>query len=261
MVEVTGAPADPVPRKRVLLTGAAGRIGSGFFEACGERYDFTLVDRSADLLQDRNLDRHERVVLDLVDYDRVLTVCSGIDTVVHLGADPSPEAGFDNSLLANNIRATYSVFSAAVAAGCARVVFASSIHAVLGHPRRSWPIQESALIWPVNMYGVSKCTGESIARQFASSKGLPSIAIRIASYEAPWIATHPDRGVLSSYLSSRDMNQLLCRCIDTDEIDFAIVHGQSNNQQPHLSLDGTTALLGYRPDDDGYAVYGEQPAG
>ena len=35
--------------------------------------------------------------------------CEQIDTVVHLAADPSPEADFHDSLLENNFQGTYNV--------------------------------------------------------------------------------------------------------------------------------------------------------
>ena len=70
---------------------------------------------------------HRRLMIDLTDFDAVLDACDGIDTIVHLGADPSPEADFDGSLLDNNIRATYNVFEAAARSGCERVIVASSI--------------------------------------------------------------------------------------------------------------------------------------
>jgi hypothetical protein len=44
----------------------------------------------------------ERIVLDVADLNAVRGACAGIDPVVHLAADPSPEADFYGSLLDNN---------------------------------------------------------------------------------------------------------------------------------------------------------------
>ena len=52
------------------------------------------------------------------------------------------------------------------------------------------------------------------------------------------------------------MNQLFRLSIDAADIDFAVVHGISNNRIKRLSLVETTELLGYQPVDDGYEVYG-----
>ncbi len=241
--------------RRVLLTGAAGRIGTAFYAEFQNRYWFRLADYN-DEIKDRPLTAdHDAVVVDITQFDQLLAACDGIDTVVHLAADPSPEADFHESLLQNNIAGTYNVFRAAAESGCRRVIFASSVHAVLGYPE-SEPVPEAAPVWPVNMYGVSKCFGEATARKFATSEGLSSIAIRIGAYEAPWIAENPAPIHSKTYLSPRDMNHLLCRCIDIEDLPFAILHGVSNNRQKRLSIDETRRIVGYEPLDDGFEKYG-----
>jgi nucleoside-diphosphate-sugar epimerase len=237
----------------VLLTGAAGRIGSAFYAANENRYRFRLADRDVGGL--RFARSNNVVALDIADIDGCRDACSGIDTVVHLAADPSPEADFAGSLLQNNILGAYNVFRAAADAGCRRVVYASSLHAVAGYPIEA-EAGPDAPVWPLNMYGVSKCFGEATARYFAEVEGLSSIAIRIGAYEAPWIRDDPSRETLSGFVSARDMNQLLVRCIETLDIPFAIVHGISNNRIKRVSLTETVALLGYEPQDDGFAIYG-----
>ncbi|MGH2531271.1 MAG: NAD-dependent epimerase/dehydratase family protein, partial [Thermomicrobiales bacterium] len=112
-----------------LLTGAAGRIGTAFFDQERDRYRFRLADREQSDLSSRDTGEHEVVTLDVADLDAVQRACAGgpsgaIDTVVHLAADPSPAADFYGSLLENNIKGTYNVFQAARDQGCARVVFA-----------------------------------------------------------------------------------------------------------------------------------------
>jgi nucleoside-diphosphate-sugar epimerase len=192
--------------------------------------------------------------LDVADLGQCRVACEGIDVVVHLAADPSPEADFHDSLLENNVTGTYNIFRAAKDAGCRRVVFASSVHAILGYPDQP-PILPDAAVRPMNMYGVSKCFGEAVALQFAYAEGLSSIAIRIGAYDPPWKPEELTSRNLSAYLSRRDMNQLLTRCIETPDIDFAIVHGISNNRIKLLDLTETRALLGYEPQDDGFALH------
>src|SRR5688500_14266082 len=96
-------------RRFVLLTGAAGRIGSAFREAYGERYRFRLGDLRIDTLGETPGVGHEIVHLDIADAAACREACAGIDTVIHLAADPSPEADWESSLLPNNIRGTVNV--------------------------------------------------------------------------------------------------------------------------------------------------------
>ena len=170
-------------RRFLLLTGAAGRIGSAFREAHGERYRFRLVDLSTDTLAETPGTDHEIVHRDIADAEACREACAGIDTVIHLAADPSPEADWESSLLPNNIRGTVNVFRAAHEAGCRRVVFASSVHAV-GGPQNEEAIADDAPPRPVNLYGASKAFGEAVAATY-SAAGLSGIAIRIGAYDAP----------------------------------------------------------------------------
>lgn len=242
---------------RILLTGAAGRIGAAFYREVGDRYWFRLADRETTGLAPR--EDHEAVRLDVADLDACRAACAGIDAVVHLAADPEPSADFYGSLLDNNIKGTYNVFRAAKDAGARRVVFASSIHAVAGYPMET-PIPSDVPVRPLNMYGVSKCFGEAAAACFAASEGLSTIAVRIGAYDAPWIREQPNPRVLSAYVSPRDLNQLLVRALEAPpELRHAIVAGQSNNRRQRLDLTETRRLLGYEPQDDGFALFGVEP--
>ena len=154
--------AEYTPNKRgnqrgVLLTGAAGRIGTAFYRETAERYWFRLADRDIQSLESRA--DHETTAFDIVDPESCRSACEGIDAVVHLAADPSPNAGFYESLLDNNIKGAFNIFRAAKNAGCCRVVFASSVHAVAGYPLDT-PIPTDVTVSPVAIYGASKCFRE-----------------------------------------------------------------------------------------------------
>ncbi len=241
--------------RSVLLTGAAGRIGSSFFAHAADRYHFRLADRRTESLAGAVDRGHEVIALDVADADACQEACRGIDTVIHLAADPSPRADFYGSLLENNIKGTYNIFRAAKDQGCMRVVFASSVHAVAGYPVDVQPQVES-MVRPINMYGVTKCFGEAVAACFAYSEGLSSIAIRIGAYDADWMRKAPSAEDMSAFLSHRDMNHLLDRCVETPDIPFAIVHGISNNRFKRLDITRTRELLGYEPRDDAFKIFG-----
>jgi nucleoside-diphosphate-sugar epimerase len=241
----------------VLLTGAAGRIGTAFFQGTCDRYRFRLADRDISSLKAAG--GHESVEFDVADLDACRAACDGMDAVVHLAADPSPEAAFYPSLLENNIKGVFNVFRAAKDAGCRRVVFASSVHAVLGYSR-DLPVPTDVPVRPVNLYGASKCFGEAIAAAFAYGEDLPAIAIRIGAYEAPWVHDAPTPANLAAYVSPRDLNQLIVRSLEAPpDLRFAIVNGQSNNRIKRLDLTSTRELLGYAPEDDAFTLFNVLP--
>jgi nucleoside-diphosphate-sugar epimerase len=248
-----------MPKKTILLTGASGRIGSSFFRSTAERYAFRLVDRVVPVFDEETNAGYEALVLDLADLNACQQACQGIDTVIHLAADPRFTADFYESLLHNNILATYNIFRAAKDQGCQRVIVASSVQTILGYP---YDVQAGvdAPRRPVNMYGVSKGFAEDVAACFAAAEGLSSIAVRIGAYEAllndpDWLSSDPSALRLSEYVSARDLNQLLVGCVETPNISFAIAQGISNNRFKRLDLSNTRELFGYAPQDDAFELF------
>jgi uronate dehydrogenase len=234
-------------RKRVLITGAAGLIGSFVRKALVDRY----VMRLTDIVPIDEPRDHEVMQADITDIDQMRRACEGMDVVLHLAADPDASADFCQSLLPLNIIGAYNVFQAAKEKGCQRVVFASSIHAMLGYPREA-SAREDMPVNPANFYGVTKCFGEALGRYY-SHQMLSSLAIRIGAVRRQQ-DVDPDRpeserGEGEAWISERDLVQLIQCCIDVEDIDFAIVHAQSGQKKPHLNIAHTQEIVGYEPQD------------
>lgn len=246
-------------RPFVLLTGAAGRIGGAFRRSMGTRFRFRLADLVGDGLGDTPGDGHEKMVLDIRDGEAVRRACEGVDGVLHLAADPSPDADWEASLLPVNVQGTLNVLRGAEEAGCRRVVLASSLHAVGGYPLDR-PIPHDAPPRPVNLYGASKAAGEALGAVFAS-RGMTVLAARIGAYDAPWLHADPQPGPgdVAAWVSARDLDDLLRLCLTEPVRGFHTVYGVSDNRPNRVDLSGTRALLGYVPADDGWAELGIAP--
>lgn len=236
-------------RRRVLITGAAGRIGIALAAHACHLYDLTLMVRRGEN-KDIRLSEPARVFAgELEDLDSLKRAFTGIDTIVHLAATPDPSATW-KEILADNIVGLYNTFTAAKAAGCRRVVYASSIHAVSGYPA-DVQVKTSEPVNPGDLYGVSKCFGEALGRYMAEQEGLSVIAIRIGAFQ-------PDRSIsdkgglsmLTEWVSERDLVQLIERCVDDSAIRFAIFHGLSDNKFKRLDISDAREKLGYAPMDD-----------
>lgn len=238
--------------RRVLVTGATGRIGSYFAEHAGSRYDLRLTDLPGSDLAD--VAEHGEVLEgDLTNLEVARELCAGMDTVVHLAADPDPAATW-SALLPANIIATYNTMTAAVGAGCRRLVYASSIHAVSGYPP-DVQVKTSEPVNPGDLYGVTKCFGEALGRYVAEQEGLSVVAVRIGAAQ-PQTEARPAQNLslLDAFVSQQDLQQLLERCIELPHARYAIVHGLSDNRFKRLDLSDTRALTGYRPVDDAAAL-------
>ena len=244
-------------KRRILITGGCGKIGSYFAKFALNKYVIRIVDRVA-----WDTTRHgpfpdESVVLDLQNLAACQQACEGIDMVIHLAADPSPEAGFVDSLLGNNIIAVYNMFRAAKDAGCQRFIFASSVHAVAAYPA-DIQVKVNMPVRPKNLYGVSKCFGEALAAYFAFNEGLPSIVLRIGAYLFPEEYQHLSSAERDAFLSPDDFNDLLIQCLETPHITFAIAHAISDNKFKRLDLTETKELLGYQPKADAFYIHNEE---
>jgi nucleoside-diphosphate-sugar epimerase len=238
-------------RRRVLVTGAAGNIGSYFAEHSHDKYDLRLMIR--DPRKREQIDGlkgfGEVVSGDVTDLERMKKLCQGIDTVLHLAADPSPSATWE-SLLPANFIGTYNTFVAARSARCRRVVFASSIHAVSGYPA-DVQVKTNEPVNPGDLYGVSKCFGEALGRYMAEREGLSCIALRIGGFQ-PHETARSEQGlfILDAWVSRRDLNQLIERSIDVEGLQFAILHGLSDNRFKRMDITDARELVGYAPQDD-----------
>jgi hypothetical protein len=247
----TGALAEAAPeRRRVLVTGAAGHIGSYFAEHSHHKYDLVLLECELDEETDKIKNFGELVPGDITDLDHMKEVCRGVDTVLHLAADPSPAAPW-SSVRDLNITGTYNTYVAAKAAGCRRVIYASSIHAVSGYPA-DVQVKTNEPVNPGDLYGVSKCFGEAMGRYMAEQENLSVIALRIGAFQPLESARDEERGLrmLDAWVSRRDLNQLIEKCIDVENIRFAIFHGLSDNRFKRLDISDARELVGYAPQDD-----------
>jgi len=245
-----GSLAQSTPaRRRVLVTGAAGNIGAYFAEHSHQNYDLRLMVHQLDQRAEALRRFGEVVTGELNDLARLKELCRDIDTVVHLAGEPDPGAAWA-SLLESNIVGTYNLLVAAKAAGCRRVIYASSIHAVSGYPA-DVQVKTTEPVNPGDLYGVTKCFGEALGRYMAEQEGLSVIALRIGAFQ-PIEAAREEGSIemLDAFVSQRDLNQLIERCIDVESITFAILHGLSDNRFKRLDISDARALVGYQPQDD-----------
>ncbi len=234
--------------RRVLITGAAGYIGTFLTRAWRDRYDLVLVD----VKEPREVPEDAQVVVaDVQDVEKLREACRGVDTVVHLAADASPSADFDASVLPKNVIGTHNVYRAASEAGVKRVIFASSIHCVGGYPS-DVQVKWDMPVRPCCEYGASKCYGEAVGRYFSDKKGLSVIAVRIGGvhgHEGNKPHHQPQRVDIG--VSEQDLTQLMTLCVEAPEdMRYEIIHALSDNRFKRLDISHTREVLGYEPTDE-----------
>ena len=226
--------------KKIVLTGAAGRLGSYLREPLLKMAD-ELV--STDLVDDIGTlyEGETYVRADLANLDEILPLLEVADMVVHFGAigDESP---FE-AILGPNIIGAYNIWEAAFRNGVRRVVYASSIHAVGMHPKTEF-IGTDAPHRPDTFYGLAKCFAEDLASLYWYKRGVEAVCLRILS-----CAQVTNARAVGSWLSYDDLIHLVERAISTPVTGFSIVYGVSNNDRAPVD-NAKASFLGYRPKDN-----------
>lgn len=175
----------PTPR-RVLVTGAAGKLGrvvtarlaaSGVEVVAADRVP-PAYDVPAGVTA---------VVGDLTDAATVREFAAGCDGVIHVAKSGGPET----DVFAVNTAATFNVLAAAAAEGIGHAAIASSVcaygttFAKRAFPFRYAPVDEDHPLAPQDGYSLSKVVDEGTARAFVDGYGMSIVALRFHWLGAP----------------------------------------------------------------------------
>lgn len=228
-------------RARILLTGASGTLGrvlAPALAAMGHRPVLSDVAPFPDPLPDGA----SFVTADLTDPVALDRGCpADVGAIVHFGGintERTPEA-----ILEGNVVGTTRIFELARARG-ARVVFASSNHAIGFHPRAR-PLTIADPYRPDGFYGLSKVYAEMLGRLFHDKHGVESVHLRIGScLPEPRDARHR-----ATWLSYPDLIRLVAAAVAAPSAGYAVVWGISRNAG-RWWWDDDAERIGYRPQDD-----------
>ena len=198
---------EQLKRRRIVVTGAAGFIGSHLVDRLlADGCDVVGVDsfedyyprpyKEANLVGARSSDRFSLLtdnLLALANGDgagdgksRLVRLLADADCVVHLAAQAGVRASWGRSFriyTENNVLATQLVLEASRAAGVPKLVYASS-SSVYGDTDQL-PMREDANCRPVSPYGVTKLAGEQLCRLYYRNHGVPTVSLRFFTVYGP----------------------------------------------------------------------------
>ncbi|MGI8485608.1 MAG: NAD-dependent epimerase/dehydratase family protein [Thermomicrobiales bacterium] len=238
-------------KRKVLITGAGGKIGSTLAVMLKDRYDLRLHYHS----EPKEIVGEDRVIANISNLDEVLPIMEGIDTVFHFAGDPRVPASWE-SVLQANIIGMYNVLEAAKRASVRKVVFASTNH-VMGmyDENADWPVYNDMPQRPDSYYGVSKAFGEDIGRFYFDRWNLQFIALRIG-----WYMVEPkmDAGYgRAMWLSPRDCAHAFERAAEAN-VECGVYYAISDNPDRPWDLTNGMLELGYSPQDSWREHYDDE---
>lgn len=226
--------------KRILITGAAGRLGSQLRKGIAHLADeIRLTDR----VEIADLQPNETAfVAELNDYEKIVEICKDCDAIVHFGAIADEAKWAD--ILQSNLIGGYNVYEGARLGGCRRVIYASSVHAI-GFHKLTDQIDAHAPHRPDSLYGVAKCFMEDLSRMYFDKFGLETACLRIfSSFPEPVDLRH-----LWSYLSFDDCVRLVEASLTAPVVDHSIIFGSSANKVRGFD-NRLAAHIGFHPKDN-----------
>lgn len=225
--------------ERILITGAAGRLGSllrtGLAPLAGK---IRLAGRApfGELAP-----HEEEAVFDLSDMEATIAATKDCDAIVHFGG-ASLESPWQ-TILDSSIRGSYHIYEGARKHGAKRVIYASSVHAI-GYHEVEAQIGVDAPVRPDSLYGVSKNFVESLSRLYWDKFGIETVCLRIfSSFPEP-----TDRRMLWSYLSFADCVRLVEASLTAPRVGHTISFGISDNKVKTVDNSGANHL-GFIPKD------------
>ncbi|MDG5472641.1 NAD(P)-dependent oxidoreductase [Jeotgalibacillus sp. ET6] len=227
---------------KVLLTGAAGGLGTVLTKALKDEFDLVLTNRSE---PEEPVEGVPFIKADLNDFEAIEAIFNehDIETVLHFGGLPV-ENEFE-AILDANLRGTYHVYEAARLHGAKRVIYASSIHAVGFLDARNAPYDIHTETRPDTFYGLSKVYNEDMGKLYHDKFGLEVVNLRICGcVEEPDSKEH-----LMIWLSHNDLIQLVKKSITAEINDVVTIYGISANTRSFFHVDPENPL-GYKPQDN-----------
>ena len=234
-----------MPRQKLLITGAAGLVGSAIRRYLRDRYAFRLLFHN----NVPEVAAEDEIVLsDLADYESMVEAAAGVDAIVHLGIATGrrgfPRARYARLIMDTNIRGTYNVFESARINKVPIVVFASTNHVTGGWEAEGRVSRPDMAVRPDSLYGASKAFGEALGRYYHDAHGMSVYCLRIANFpntDAPNREYEPG---LNRWLSARDMAELAACCLEAPRPQFGIIYAASLGGELKWDLSNAKKLVG-----------------
>jgi nucleoside-diphosphate-sugar epimerase len=232
----------------VAVTGAAGRVGRLTARALAGRYRLRLIDLDwPDAVEedplDAAVDDAERVAADLRRPEACAAAVDGVDLLVHLAGQPSPQIGVREAV-EDVAMPTANLAAAVWKSSVRRMVFASSIHTMGLYDRhQQHPIDPTWPTRPCCEYGTAKVLSENLLGLLTERTTTSVVCLRLGLTGA----LPPTAYAVSQWLGDDDFANLLRRALVAD-VTFGAYFGVSEKARVRWDVSNGEADLGYVPE-------------
>ncbi|NLC56956.1 MAG: NAD(P)-dependent oxidoreductase [Armatimonadetes bacterium] len=232
---------------RVLVTGAAGRVGRMVCPYLAQRHTLRLFD-----LVPAEAPEGEMWIGSILDRPALAEAMAGMEGVLHLayGARRGADAAtFDELSFDVNTKGTFFVAQAAAAAGVRRLVYTSSLSLYEGNmPAPGCQFTEEAPIAPVTSYALTKYLGEEVLRTASRTSGLEVVCLRLTypTWPEEWPKA-ASRWPGTIRTAAADVAAACHLALVTPDLRFEVIHIASDTPGCPWDISKARRVLGYAP--------------
>ena len=248
--------------RRILVTGAAGRIGrAAVAELVARGHHVVGFDRCPT----PGLPPEQNVIASLADVNALRQAATNADAIIHLAATPddthyprgaAPNDGdnFLAELVPGNIVGPYQVMEAARVLKVPRVILASTGQVIDGHLRAGTiPVTPDSPPRPRYLYACTKVFLEALGQVYAKEHGIAVLAVRLGWCPRPGQEEEFRRAEIGPdvYLSPGDAGRFFAAAVESLSLpSFAVVYACSRHVNKHTyDMSSARELLGWEPRD------------
>jgi len=243
---------------RVLITGAAGRLGRKLTQYLGSAHDLILGDVA-------ELDDPRYTYLDVTDLGAVRAATRHCDAVIHMAILDWPCCGHAEALphasaaVQVHVTGTHNMLQAAWEAGVEQFVHISSVSVVDGIAPGTL-VDSEARHCSNGLYGMTKGFAEDICRMFHQNFGVPVAILRLGNIFIPeaggaWmgnihipdLAAHVQSEPAPSRVHVDDVNRAIALALETPGPGYALVHVVGADSGDQWDLESARRIYGWEP--------------
>lgn len=243
---------------RILIAGAAGRLGRKLAKDLGADHELVLGDIVP-------LDDPRFVRLDVTDLDASRAAARGCDAIVYMAILDWPPCsareamGYTPAALQVHAVGVANLLQAAVEGGIGRFVYISSVSAVDGLPPQT-RVGSDTRHYSNAVYGLTKGFGEDLCRMFHRALGLSVAVLRlgtiyIAEAGGAWIGNvfRPDASEQppvtpgSSRVHGDDVTRAIALALQAPAPGYVLVHVVGADSGDRWDLEAARQVYGWQP--------------
>jgi uronate dehydrogenase len=243
---------------RVLVTGAAGRLGRRLAPTLERDHELVLGDTSP-------LDDQRFLPLDVCDLEAARVAVRGCDAVVHMAILDWRACGTEDTLRQSvpairvHVVGLHNMLHAAWEVGVRKFIYISTVSAVDGLPPGT-VVGSDTRHYSNTIYGMTKGFGEDLCRMFHCSLGLSIAVLRLGTLFIPeadgtWVANVfvPNSGKQPSITPGAsgvhvdDVTRAVSLALEASDPGYCLVHVVGADSGAHWDLKAAREAFGWEP--------------